>query len=134
MKTLESIYKELKQIIDKAYEEGVDLQEAEKLAALTLSVRMDVTDAIKTADLDARMKKHGAKAIRAKEYLDEIAKHDKKPTESQLDAIVSLSKLVEAAEYQFYEADVYVNQLESYLGIFADAHIYFRGISKGSYG
>ena len=128
-----SIYKELTETINKAYEQGVTMQEAERLAARTLTIRIELTDQIKERDLDARMKKHGVKAIKARAFVEEIVKHEKKPTESQLDAAVNLSPLVEAAELLFAESETTKNQLEAYSDIFKDAHIFFRGVAKGQY-
>ena len=130
---MERTFKELKATIDRVYNEGCTVLEAERLAAKTLSVRLEISDRIKEVDLDARMKKHGIKAIRAKEYMDELAKYDKKPAEGLLEHAVNLSELVGAAEGLYNNADTEVDRLKTYLGVFSDAHIFFRTIAKGSY-
>src|ERR1035437_7680428 len=113
MNHFESICKELSQTIERVYNEGCTILEAERLAARTLSVRMVLADDIKTKDLDARMKKHGVKAIRAKAYMDELVKYDKKPAETFLENAVNTCALVEAAETLYAVADTEKERLEA---------------------
>lgn len=133
MKTVFDVCAELKQIIEAAYNEGVTLSEAEKLAARTLVVRLDLSQELKVVDLDSRMKKHGVKVTRADAYMSEIKKHDKKPVESFLEAAVTMDGNVIESEHDYAKADVQRELIQNYLDIFKDAHIYFRGIAKGSY-
>jgi hypothetical protein len=130
---MERVFKELKATIDRVYNEGCTILEAERLAARTLSIRLDISDRIKEVDLDARMKRHGVKATRAQVYMDEIVKFDKKPAEAYLENAVNLSNLVDVAESLYSIADTEVDRLKTYLGVFSDAHIYFRTIAKGTY-
>lgn len=133
MSQLNAICEKLKVSIEQAYDQGVTMAEAEKLAALTLQARLMLSDSIKTADLDARMRKNGVKAVRANVYMDEITKHDKKPAEAFLENAVNLSALVLEEETAFAEAETERNRLESYLDIFKDAHVFFRQVCKGSF-
>jgi hypothetical protein len=130
---MEKTFKELKATIDRIYNEGCTIIEAERLAARTLSIRLDISDRIKEVDLDARMKRHGVKAIRAQAYMDELVKYDKKPAEGLLDHAVNLSELVSAAEGLYSSADTEVDRLKAYLDVFKDAHLYFRNIARGTY-
>lgn len=130
---LDKILVELKGAIDSAYENGVTMPEAEKLAAMTLSRRLAIADALRSTDIDSRMKKHGAKAVRAAVYMEELKKHDKKPAEAFLENAVALSVEVENAERDYVEADVAREHLENYMSILGDAHVYFRQIAKGNY-
>ncbi len=133
MKTVYDVCSELKQIIETAYEQGVSMAEAEKLAAKTLVIRLELSQELKRVDLDSRMKKHGVKVTRADAYMTELKKHDKKPVESFLDATITMDKNVIEAEHDYAKADVQREMIQNYLDIFKDAHIYFRGIAKGSY-
>lgn len=133
MKTVYDVCAELKTIIETAYNEGVSVMEAEKLAAKTLVVRLDLSQELKVIDLDSRMKKHGVKVTRADAYMSEIKKHDKKPVESFLEAAVTMDGNVIEAEHDYAKADVQRELIQNYLDIFKDAHIYFRGIAKGTY-
>jgi hypothetical protein len=133
MKTVFDVCSELKTIIENAYNEGVTVLEAEKLAAKTLVVRLELSQELKVVDLDSRMKKHGVKVTRADAYMSEIKKHDKKPVESYLEAVISTDGNVIEAEHDYAKADVHREMIENYLDIFKDAHIYFRGIAKGTY-
>ena len=133
MKTVFDVCGELKSIIETAYNEGVSVMEAEKLAAKTLVVRLELSQELKVVDLDSRMKKHGVKVTRADAYMSEIKKHDKKPVESFLEAAVTMDGNVIEAEHDYAKADVQKEMIQNYLDIFKDAHIYFRGIAKGTY-
>lgn len=130
---LDMICEELKLAIESAYSEGVSIAEAEKLAARTLLVRMELSDEIKSASLDTKMKKHGVKAVRAAAYMAEIAKHEKKPAEGLLEHTVNLSEEVAGEEQVYAEAEANLDRLASYLDIMKDAHLYFRQISKGTF-
>lgn len=130
---LSLICEELKLAIESAYNEGISIPEAEKLAARTLTARLELSDEIKSAALDARMKKHGAKAVRAAVYMEELAKHEKKPAEAYMEHAVNLSEVVAAEETAFAEAEAELQCLDAYLRIFADAHIYFRAVMKGTF-
>lgn len=125
---------ELKQIIVAAYEAGTTITEAEKYAALFLSAQMEISEELRESDLNRRMRKRGLKTLKSAIRTDEISKHDKKPTEGILEDVVNLSKLVEDEELAFDAADIEFEALERDFGIFKDAHIYFRGVAKGSFG
>ncbi len=131
--TLEKVCAGLEKDVKQAYEEGVTLMEAEKLAAKCLGVQLQLAREIKVVDLDSRMKKHGIKAIKAQVYMEELAKHEKKPAEAFLDHAVNQSPLLTAAENDFAIADTDKEELTNFFGIFKDAHIYFRGIAKGKF-
>lgn len=126
-------YEALKQDIIKSYEEGTGLDEAEKLAGKFLAAQLDVANALQVADLDARMRKSGLKAIKAAVYLDEAGKTDRKPTEAALTAKIDTNELVLAEQKSFDTAEVHKGLLEHYLTIFREAHIFMRGVSRGRF-
>jgi pyruvate/2-oxoglutarate dehydrogenase complex dihydrolipoamide dehydrogenase (E3) component len=128
-----SNFESLKKVIERAYQEGVTVQEAEKYAAQTLLARMEIAENLRALDLDARMKKHGVKAVRGQAYLEEVGKHEKKPTESMLEASVNLNELVKAEETEYAVAEVNSDYAHALLDIFKDAHLYFRSIMKGTF-
>lgn len=133
MDALTKIFAELEVTITEAYEKGVTMADAERLAARTLLVRMQIADTLRSKDLDARMKKIGVKATKAEVYLAEVRKSDKKPTEAALEALININSQVGEAECSFAEAEVSVQRLETYNDIFKDAHLYFRSIMKGNF-
>lgn len=116
-----------------AYESGVTIPEAERLAARCIQAQIVIARELQRLDLDARMKKNGVKAIKANAYLEEITKHDKKPSDTLLEQAVVINELVKAEQKEFDKAESNSQNLSILLGIFKDAHIYFRGISKGRY-
>lgn len=125
--------KDLEDIIVNSYESGTTLDEAEKLAARFLSAQIQVSAALRSVDLTARMAKSGVKAVRAAVYLSEIQKAEKKPSDVMLGAIVDSDDLVTSEQNRLDTAEVDRDSLERYYNIFANAHLYYRGIAKGRF-
>lgn len=130
---LQSLFKELESKIERTYTDGVTLEEAEKLAAKFLGAQLKVSSALRTVDLDSRMRKSGVKAIRAAVYLKELEGKDKKPTEAQLSASIDTNEVVASEQDGFDTAEVDKAELQRYYDIFLNAHIYYRGIAKGKF-
>lgn len=126
-------HQELAQIIQSAYESSVTLQEAEKYAALFLHAQIQVAEELRSSDLDARMRKNGLKAVRSAVRMEEVRKHEKKPTEGALEDAVNTNEIVEGEQRRFDEAEVNRDLLQNYYNIYKDAHIYFRGVSRGKF-
>lgn len=133
MKTFEELCEELSNDIKNSYESGVSLEVAERHAAKFLHGQIQVSEKLKDADLDARMKRTGVKAVKAAVYMDEATKGDKKPSDAFLQNLVDLNALVQKSQDTYDTAEVYKDQLQNYFNIFKEAHIYFRGIAKGSF-
>lgn len=125
--------KELEEKIKKTYQEGVTLDEAEKLAAEFLAAQMEVGRILAALSLDAKMKKSGSKFIRGTVYLQHATKDEKKPSDTLLLARVDTDKLVGENQDLLNSADAVVEELSGYLSVFKDAHIYFRGLSRGRF-
>jgi hypothetical protein len=123
----------LKADITRSYEEGVTMEEAEKLAAKFLDGSIQVGEALKVADLDRRMKKAGVKTIRAAAYLEAASQGDKKPSDKLIEAVIDSDSVVAENQRLFDEAEVEVGALQSYQSVFHEAHIFYRGISKGRF-
>lgn len=128
-----SKYADLQHEIARAYQGDVTISDAEKLAAKFLLAQMEVADELSQYDLDARMKKNGVKAKRAMVYMEAATRSDKKPSDTLLEHHVAMDPGVQLAQNTYEESDAKRESLSLYLGIFKDAHIYFRGISKGRY-
>lgn len=133
MESFKAFCQALQDKIQAAYTEGVSMEDAEKLAGEFLFAQMRVSDALKTADLDARMRKSGVKAVKATVYLDTVQSAEKKPTEAQLAAIVDTNALASAEQNAYDTAEVEKASLERYYDIFLNAHIFFRGVAKGRF-
>jgi hypothetical protein len=123
----------LKKDITRSYEEGVTMEEAEKLAAKFLDGSLQVGAALQVTDLDRRMKKAGVKAVRAAAYLDAASQGDKKPSDKLIEAVIDSDKVVADQQKLFDEAEVQVEALQNYLSVFHEAHVYYRGIAKGRF-
>lgn len=124
---------ELTQIIKDAYESGVTIEQAERYAAQFLHAQLLIAQKLQETDLDSRMKKSGVKAIKAAVYLDEASKGDKKPSDVYIGAKVDSNQLVGSEQKAFDEAESYRDSLQNYYNIMKEAHIFFRGVSKGRF-
>lgn len=133
MSNFETLCKSLEAKIQAAYTEGTTINEAEKLAGEFLFAMMQVSSELKDADLNARMRKTGVKAVKAALYLSEVQKSEKKPTEAMLAAMVDANAVVQDEQNGYDKAEVDSADLERYYNIFREAHIYFRGIAKGKF-
>jgi len=134
MSNFKALCQQLETKIQNAYTEGVTLEDAEKLAGEFLYVMLKVSEELKNASLDARMKKTGVKAVRAAIYLDVVQKNEKKPTEAAIAAMVDTNEVVQNEQVGFDTAEVNAEELERYYQIFREAHVWARGIAKGNYG
>lgn len=128
-----TLVEELTAAIQSSYEQGVTMEEAEKLAAKFLYGQIQVAEKLQVANLDSRMKKTGVKAIRAGVYMAEATRSDKKPSDVLLGALVDQAEAVITAQDLFDKAEVENDMLENYFNIFREGHIYFRGVSRGRF-
>lgn len=129
----ETLCAELEVKIQDSYESGISLEEAERLATQFLTAQLQVSRELQKADLDARMRKSGVKAIRAAIYLEAATKGDKKPSDVMLEAIVNSNDLVAGEQQRYDEAESALGSLERYYNIFREAHVHFRQLSKGKF-
>lgn len=125
--------KELETDIKNSYESSPTIEEAEKLAAKFLHAQIQVGSEIRKVDLDARMKKTGVKSVKAAVYMQAATKTDKKPSDSFLEAIVNMDEIVIGEQRSLDEAEVTRNELENYLHVFKEAHLYYRAMAKGRF-
>lgn len=133
MSNFKNLCKALEEKIQNSYQEGVTLEQAEKLAGEFLHAQMIVSEELRKADLDSRMRKSGVKAVRAAIYLDTVSKADKKPTEAQIEHTINVNELVTGEQQAFDQAEVNRDELSRYYDIFLNSHIFFRSISKGRF-
>ena len=124
----------LTKTIETAYTEGVTADEAEKYAAKFLAAQLLVSNELTAADLDARMRKSGNKAIRARVYMEAKADTTQKLTEAGVQAIIDTHEIVQKEQDGLDAAEVRKAELERYYDIFLNGHIYMRGVAKGSFG
>lgn len=126
-------YQQLIKEVDAVNDQGITIDHAERVAGLALSTMNELSEQLAVTDKARRMRKAGLKAIRAITRQEEIKKHDKKPTESQLDDVLTLNGMVQKEEDGFDEAEVETELLERQFGISKESHLYFRSISKGRF-
>jgi hypothetical protein len=124
----------LVKIVQAAYESGTTIEEAKAHAARFLEAQLNIAQELGTLDIDARMKKNGMKAARAQKYIELCGLTEKKPSDTFLEQQVTLDKVLVIPAVDAWErADARRENLMLYLGIFKDAHIYFRGIAKENF-
>lgn len=127
--------KDVENKIINSYENGVTLEEAEKLAGEFLYAQMRVSEEIKRVDLDARMRKAGLKAVRAAVYREstDAPAGARRVTEAAMEHIINSNELVQGEHEDFDKAEVERDSLSRLYNVFREAHIYFRGIAKGRF-
>lgn len=125
---------DLKEEIKLAYTSEVSLTKAEKLAARFLHAQMEVSDQLRSVDLDSRMKKSGSKAVKAGVYMEVATASDKKPSDTFIENVVNRHELVNQQQDALDTAEVNRDSLERYYNIFREAHTYFRQMSRQSFG
>lgn len=130
---IKELLKNLEAKIQKSYEEGVTLEEAERLAGEFLHAQLVLSGELTKADLDSRMKKSGVKAIKGAIYLEIVQKAERKPTEAQLTALIDSDKIVVEQQEGLDKAEVSREELHRYYDIFLNAHIHFRNISRSKF-
>lgn len=128
-----TVFEQLEEAIQGAYSDGVTLDQAEKLAAKALHGQIVVSKDLSSIDLEARMAKSGVKAVKAAVYMDEATKAEKKPTEAMLTALVDSNEIVSGEQNRLDTVEVKRDELNRQYDIFREAHIYFRGVSKGRF-
>lgn len=124
---------ELEEEIKGAYETGVTLPQAEKLAAQFLHAQIQVSEKLRISDLNASMRRTGVKTVRASKYLATCEQAEKKPTEGQLEALLNNDDMVRNEQEKSHEADAQRAALQRSYDIFFNAHVYFRGVAKGRF-
>lgn len=130
---LQTLCDSLSKEIEDSYESSVSIEQAEKLAAKFLYAQLQLSEELAVRDLDARMKKSGVKAIKAAVYHAEATKGDKKPSDAFLQSLVDMNEHVGSEQQSFDSAEVERERLQNYFNIFKEAHIFYRGISKGRF-
>lgn len=124
---------ELTQALKDSYQQGVSLEDAEKLAGKFLYAEILVSDELRKADLNSRVRKQGVKALRAALYMEEAKKTDKKPSDTWIEAAVNMNELTSSEQNGLDEAEIERDRLQSYFNIFKEGHIFMRGIAKGRF-
>lgn len=126
-------YNHLVEKIQNSYESGITIEEAERLAGQFLHAMLQIAAELQDADLNARMRKSGLKTMRSAVRTDAISKAEKKPTEGQLEDVVNLDPIVNKDQDALDKAEVHRDSLQMHYNIFKEAHLFYRGISRGNY-
>lgn len=124
---------ELEAEIKNAYEQSITTGEAEKLAAKFLHAMLITADRLREVDLNVRMRKTGVKAVKAGVYMQAATAGDKKPSDVLLQNLVELDASVSELQVEFDTAESEHDHLQNKYNIFKEAHIFFRGVSKGNF-
>lgn len=134
MSNFDTLCEALESEIERSYTEGgVTLEEAEKLAGQFLHAQIKVSTELRKSDLDSRMRKSGLKAVRASVYIDAATKGEKKPTEAAIEATITTHEIVQSEQDSLDKAEVRRDELQRLFGVFKEAHVHFRQMSKGRF-
>lgn len=131
--SINKLFSELELDIQNAYESGVTIPDAEKLAAKFLGAQIAISNELRNQDLDSRMKKSGVKAIRAAVYLAKVQESEKKPSDVMLEAHVNTSEVVSSQQELFDTSEVDKDLLQNYLNVARDGHVFFRTVARGRF-
>jgi hypothetical protein len=130
--TFQELCAQLETKIINSYEQGVTLEEAERLAGEFLGAQLRVSAELKNKDLDSRTRKSGLKAVKATVYMA-CNKAETKLTEAGKAAVIDTDEDVIGLQDALDLAEVDKAELERYYDIFLNAHIFYRGVSKGRF-
>ena len=133
MSNFKALCTDLENAIQKSYEEGVSMEEAEKLASKFLYAQIQVSNELRKADLDSRMRKSGLKAVRAAIYTTAKSDTSAKLTEAGVAAVIDTHEVVQGEQNELDKAEVTCDELERFFNIFKDGHVHFRTIAKGRF-
>jgi hypothetical protein len=126
-------YKALEQKIINSYTEGVTVSQAEALAGEFLEAQIKASEELKKLDLNSRLVKDSVKETRAKVFLAEATKTDKKPSDSMLQAYVDSNDKVLSDQSTLAVAESDRDEVYRMFSIFQNAHLHFRAIAKGKF-
>jgi outer membrane protein TolC len=126
-------YKVLELKIVNSYTNGITASDAENLAGEFLGAQIQVSEELKQLDLNARLLKSLLKEKKATLFVAKATESEKKPSDTLLNAIVDSNEEVAEAQNQLDSAEVERDELSRLFKIFNDAHIFYRGISKGKF-
>lgn len=127
---LRAFCEEITSDIKNSYEMSITIPEAERLAGKFLYAMLVLSESVRQADLNSRMRKSGVKAIRAAIYLEAVQKSDKKPSDVLLEQMINSNPIVASQQEGFDTADVNKDFLQNVYNVSKEAHVHFRTIAK----
>lgn len=127
---MKKLIEKLQARIQEVYEDGVTVTKSEDITHELADAEFKLVTMITPLDMDVRMRKHGVKQIRAAVYLDIIKNSEKKPTESQLAAMVDSDALVTEAQNSYDEAESLLAEAERLLDAVHNSQVVFRTLMK----
>ena len=129
--TLRETIQDLEKKIQNSFN-GITTVEAESLAAQFLYGQILVSAELTRADLDARMRKTGTKAIRAAVYMGAEDKAEKKLTEAGKEAVVTTNDMVQKEQDALDKAEVSKAELERLYDTFKTAVFFYTAVMKSN--
>lgn len=124
---------DLEEKVREAYQNGVTQEQAERLAGEFLEANFQLAEKLKMAELDARMRKSGLKAVKGAAYLEIVQKSERKPTEAQITAMLDTEGMINKEQENLDKAEVECNFLERIYSTCQNAHVLYRKISGGTF-
>jgi len=119
--------------IEKAAEEKLDPDNAEKVAALFLYVQLKLANLIEQVELKAKQAKNEVSRVESEKYFEcknSSAASDKKITEATLTNYVLKDADVTQSKKDAAELESELKKWNYIINILKDGHVFFRNLSK----
>jgi hypothetical protein len=129
---MKDLIEQLQKRVSEVYENGTTVSQSEEITHELADAEFKLVTMITPLDLDARMRRHGVKQIRAAVYLDIIKNSEKKPTEAQIAAMVDSDSLVSDAQKGYDGAEAALAEAERLLDAVHNSQVVFRTLMKES--
>jgi hypothetical protein len=119
-----------------AHETKYDSAEAEKTAALCLRALTELSEFLAEADLISKEKKSDLESTSGERYMFykfnyKLDGNSVKLSDEGVGHLVAQDPKVKKAKSELYQAESDSNKWKNLFGMLKDAHIFFRGLSKG---
>jgi hypothetical protein len=119
-----------------AHSKKYDAVQAELTAALILEAQKELSEFLADAELISKERKAEVERVEAEQYFLYKNKREglggeSKITDTALNRMVAKDKLVLMAKKEQYEAESDFSKYKNLFGMLKDAHVFFRGLSKG---
>ena len=130
-KKIEEAIEHLHAAIDSVYEGRFDVSKSDGMAALALSIQIDLSKVLADASWRAKQAKQEVKRISADvHHKYRSMPSEKKITDASLTQVINRDNDVKKAENRLFEIEKELDQWQYYFGTLKDAHIFFRNLNK----
>lgn len=127
---VEGMIETLRKAMQDVYHGNFDYSKADRMAALSLTLQIELAKFSADAEWRARQSKAEIKHISAEANYKYRTSSDKKISETALEQLVNKDPDVKNAELKMAEYERDARRWVNYLGTMRDSHIFFRNLGK----